>query len=291
MAVFSTAFGSCGSSSTLRKLSSPTQVAGCTRFVCCSDMITVRTIGYHENAPKMASIGSRKTSLVRPPPRTQVAGDRRARRRGRAGPRAAMARCFSQCHGIAACHRCLQGPGFERLAGCRCHDTRPPTCSDYLPCADQPPVRCCWRLPAAAGCSRSASSAPPARPHRASGRRSGSRPPAQGRSSACRCRSCTAHLIQRHVDVRLDPGVGEVYCAWSKTGSAGRRRAAWTRPASSRCGSRAPCSQRLLVVEVDPLDGSGELVGLGVRPHGGEGAAAEDGRLGIAVAIGMVVTP
>src|ERR1700749_659298 len=44
-------------------------------------MITVRTIGYHENAPKIASIGSRNSSVVRPPPRTHVTGVRRARRR------------------------------------------------------------------------------------------------------------------------------------------------------------------------------------------------------------------
>jgi hypothetical protein len=43
-------------------------------------MITVRTIGYHENAPKTNNIGKRKISVVRPPPRTHVTGLRRALR-------------------------------------------------------------------------------------------------------------------------------------------------------------------------------------------------------------------
>jgi hypothetical protein len=50
----------------------------------------VRTIGYHENAPKMKSIGSRNTSVVSPPPRTHVTGVRRARRLTRTGSRALM---------------------------------------------------------------------------------------------------------------------------------------------------------------------------------------------------------
>ena len=37
-------------------------------------MITVRTIGYHEKAPNTNSSGSRKSSVVRPPPRTHVTG-------------------------------------------------------------------------------------------------------------------------------------------------------------------------------------------------------------------------
>ena len=77
--MFLTAIGSSGSCSTARKLSSPTHVAACTRFVCCSDMITVRTIGYHENAAKTNSIGKRNSSVVSPPPRTQVIGVCRAR--------------------------------------------------------------------------------------------------------------------------------------------------------------------------------------------------------------------
>ena len=77
-AVFLTAIGSSGSCSTSRKLCEPDPASrGCTRFVCCSDMITVRTIGYHENAPKTRSIGSRKSSVVSPPPRTHVTGVRR----------------------------------------------------------------------------------------------------------------------------------------------------------------------------------------------------------------------
>ena len=50
-----------------------------TRFVCCNDITTVRTIGYHENAPKTSSSGSRKSSVDRPPSRTHVSGERRAR--------------------------------------------------------------------------------------------------------------------------------------------------------------------------------------------------------------------
>src|SRR5580765_4431189 len=42
-------------------------------------MTTVRTIGYHENAPNTSSIGSRKRNVVSPPPLTQVRGERRAR--------------------------------------------------------------------------------------------------------------------------------------------------------------------------------------------------------------------
>ncbi len=70
---------------TVPKFESPTQVAGSTRFVCCNDIVTRRTIGYHENAPKTASSGNRKNSVVRPPPRTHVerrppgAGSRRSR--------------------------------------------------------------------------------------------------------------------------------------------------------------------------------------------------------------------
>ena len=78
-----------GRATTRSKFWNPTHVAGCTRFVCCSDMITVRTIGYHENAPKTNSSGSRKSSVVRPPPRTHVSGVRR--RRGEHAARAARA--------------------------------------------------------------------------------------------------------------------------------------------------------------------------------------------------------
>ena len=42
-------------------------------------MITVRTIGYHENAPKTSSIGRRKSNVASPPPRTHVTGVRRLR--------------------------------------------------------------------------------------------------------------------------------------------------------------------------------------------------------------------
>ncbi len=73
--MFFTAIGNRGSCNTARKLSIPTHVGACTRFVCCSDMITVRTIGYHENAPNTNSSGSRKRSVVSPPPRTHVAGE------------------------------------------------------------------------------------------------------------------------------------------------------------------------------------------------------------------------
>jgi hypothetical protein len=45
-------------------------------------MITVRTIGYQENAPKIRSIGKRKKSVERPPCLTHVTGLRRAWRRG-----------------------------------------------------------------------------------------------------------------------------------------------------------------------------------------------------------------
>src|SRR5439155_24102495 len=69
---------------TTRKFCSPTQLAGCTRFVCCSDMTTVRTIGYHENAPKTNRSGNRKTTVDSPPPLTHVSGVRRERRRSEA---------------------------------------------------------------------------------------------------------------------------------------------------------------------------------------------------------------
>src|SRR5579862_5616953 len=75
---------------TVEKFANPTHVAGWTRFVCCSDMITVRTIGYQENAPKMHSIGSRKSSVVRPPPRTHVPGVRRGRNCTRVDSRVLM---------------------------------------------------------------------------------------------------------------------------------------------------------------------------------------------------------
>ena len=52
-------------------------------------MITVRTIGYHENAPKTRIIGSRKSSVVRPPPRTHVTGVCRTRCFAASGRRAA----------------------------------------------------------------------------------------------------------------------------------------------------------------------------------------------------------
>src|SRR3954452_8319243 len=78
-AVFFTAVKNKWSFQTLRKLSNPTHVGGAKRFVCWNDMMTSRTIGYHENAPKMSSIGSAKSSVVRPPLRTQVTGERLAR--------------------------------------------------------------------------------------------------------------------------------------------------------------------------------------------------------------------
>jgi hypothetical protein len=37
-------------------------------------MMIARTIGYHEKSPKITSIGTRKRSELRPPPRIQVAG-------------------------------------------------------------------------------------------------------------------------------------------------------------------------------------------------------------------------
>src|SRR6195952_5012295 len=73
------ATGSSGSCSTLLKLSQPTQVAGRTRLVCWNDMVTVRTIGYQEKAPNTNNMGSRKISVVSPPPATQLAGVRRGR--------------------------------------------------------------------------------------------------------------------------------------------------------------------------------------------------------------------
>ena len=66
---------------TLLKLSSPTHVGACTRFVCWNAMTTVRTIGYHENAPKTSSSGSRKSE--RREPAAADPGERRAPRRGR----------------------------------------------------------------------------------------------------------------------------------------------------------------------------------------------------------------
>ena len=42
---------------TALKFCSPTHVGACTRFVCWNDMTAVRTIGYHENAPKTTSSG------------------------------------------------------------------------------------------------------------------------------------------------------------------------------------------------------------------------------------------
>src|SRR6266496_373232 len=51
------------------------------RFVCWSESTTRRTIGYHENAVKIASMGRAKTSAERPPPRTQRTGERRTRQR------------------------------------------------------------------------------------------------------------------------------------------------------------------------------------------------------------------
>ena len=138
-----------------RKLSSPTQVAGCTRFVCCSDMITVRTIGYHENAPKISSRGSRKTTVVSPPPRTQVTGVRRAGGRVRAGCRPRGPRVVTlSATAMVEPPRVREGPP---PAGCRSSDTRPMVLrrsgagGDRLLCGR-------LRLPrAAAGCSRSAS--------------------------------------------------------------------------------------------------------------------------------------
>jgi hypothetical protein len=41
-------------------------------------MITVRTIGYHENAPKITNIGSRKANVERPSLLTHENGRRRA---------------------------------------------------------------------------------------------------------------------------------------------------------------------------------------------------------------------
>src|SRR5579862_8183220 len=82
---------------TVEKFANPTHVAGCTRFVCCSDMITVRTIGYHENAPKITSIGSRKANVARPSFVTQENGPRRAfsRNASAAGRRANGSCVFS----------------------------------------------------------------------------------------------------------------------------------------------------------------------------------------------------
>ncbi len=65
---------------TARKLSSPTHVGACTRFVCWNDITTVRTIGYHENAPKTSEQREQEEEAsTRPPLRTQVSGVRRAR--------------------------------------------------------------------------------------------------------------------------------------------------------------------------------------------------------------------
>src|SRR5579862_6669837 len=86
-AVFLTAIGNSGSWITAEKFDSPTQVAGSTRFVCCNDIVTRRTIGYHENAPKTKSSGNRKRSFQSPPRLIQVAGVPLTRTR--AGPAAA----------------------------------------------------------------------------------------------------------------------------------------------------------------------------------------------------------
>ena len=56
--MFLTAVRKSGSSMTARKLSRPTHVGASTRFVSWSEITTRRTIGYHENSPKMTSIGS-----------------------------------------------------------------------------------------------------------------------------------------------------------------------------------------------------------------------------------------
>src|SRR5579863_3676043 len=86
-AVFLTAIGNSGSWITAEKFESPTHVAGSTRFVCCSDIVTRRTIGYHEKAPKTRSSGNRKRSFQRPPCLIQLAGVRLGRTR--VGPAAA----------------------------------------------------------------------------------------------------------------------------------------------------------------------------------------------------------
>jgi hypothetical protein len=56
-------------------------------------MITVRTIGYHENAPKTSSKGRRKTTVESPPFLTHVAGVRRARDRDGAASGLLMNAC------------------------------------------------------------------------------------------------------------------------------------------------------------------------------------------------------
>src|ERR1700693_2251066 len=76
---------------TALKFWSPTHVAGCTRFVCCSDMTTVRTIGYHENAVKTNRSGNRRMSVDSPPLRAHVSGVRRGSRYSRSRVTAGVA--------------------------------------------------------------------------------------------------------------------------------------------------------------------------------------------------------
>src|SRR3984893_9835965 len=93
--------GNRGSWIPVAKFENPTQVAGCTRFVCCRDMITRRTIGYHENAPKTRSRGSRKRSFESPPRFTQVTGVRLTRTRvGPAAARVVSAASLSSSLGV-----------------------------------------------------------------------------------------------------------------------------------------------------------------------------------------------
>src|ERR1700712_3689215 len=101
------ATGSSGSCSTLLKFSHPTHVAGRTRLVCWNDMVTVRTIGYQEKAPKANSMGSRKTRVVRPLPLTQLAGVRRGRRVGPVG--AILIGCTASVDTVGAEAGCPSG--------------------------------------------------------------------------------------------------------------------------------------------------------------------------------------
>ena len=112
-------------------------------------------------------------------------GDAACAARGAASParaRGRAARCSRRRrHGIDAAMRPPRS-GVRRRPGAMPAPGRRRS-SAYLPCADRA-LRGAVRLRrAAAGCSRSGRSAPPAPPRRASGRRSGSRPPAPGSAS------------------------------------------------------------------------------------------------------------